>query len=78
MKASSPSIVIITLTKETFMSDRAEKVPDPATTYERAKPAKESVSGKLDAPKTRDAENQDELQKQNKSPDGHPPRKARK
>lgn len=60
------------------MSDRAEKVPDPATTYERAKPAKESVSGRLDAPKTRDAENQDELQKQNKSPDGHPPRKARK
>ncbi len=45
-----------------------EKTPDTATTYERAKPAKASPSGKLDLPKPPPPHTQDELQKQNKAP----------
>jgi hypothetical protein len=38
-----------------------EQAPDPATSYERAKPEKESETGQLDAPKVAPANQRDHL-----------------
>ena len=48
-----------------------EKVPDPATSYERAKPAKQSPDGKLKKSKTDKVKAPDSQQEQDKAPSDH-------
>jgi hypothetical protein len=53
-------------------TNKPEKLPDTARTYERAKPEKESPSGQLDAPKPPPSTEHDHLQNQNPKPRRHP------
>ncbi len=51
------------------MPDSDTPAPDPATSYERAKPHKESPGGQLDQPKPPQQKEQDHLQEHNSAPD---------
>jgi hypothetical protein len=55
--------------QETSMSDKKPAVPDPATSYERAKPAEQSPGGKMDQPKPPAPQEKDHLQQHNSAPD---------
>ena len=60
------------------MPESDAPVPDTATSYERAKPHKESPGGKLDQPKAPQQKEQDHLQEQNSAPDVKHPQQKQK
>jgi hypothetical protein len=50
------------------MKPEPQEAPDPATSYERAKPAKQSLEGKLTKSGTNKVKGPDSQQEQDKSP----------
>ena len=53
-------------------TNQPAQAPDTATTYERAKPEKESPTGQLDTPTPPPQKEHDHLQNQNPAPRDHP------